>query len=156
MGRSTTPVDWLDRISDDMDLRKRRENSLTDRIVRRAHWLNPADCELILAMFRDGKSANTIAMLTDDCPRQLRRRIKRLVNRLNDPRVAYVIAHHESWSKSRKAIARSLFIDGRSIRETTDDLGLSFYSVRKHREAIDAMCLASQNSTHASTIRTWR
>jgi hypothetical protein len=153
MGRTTTSADWLDQISEDMDLRKRREDSLTDLIVRRAHWLNPADCELILATFRDGRSASSIADLVGGCPRQIRRRIKLLVSRLRDPRVAYVVAHHEKWSNSRKAIARSLFIEGKSMRESTDELGVSFYSVRKHREAIDAMCHAALSS---SQLRGWR
>jgi len=156
MGRTTNTADWLDGISEDMDLRKRREDSLTDQIVRRAHWLEPRDCELVLLMFRDGRSARSIALLNDDCPRQIRRRIKRLVHRLQDPRVAYVVAHHESWSKSRKSIARALFIQGRSIRETTDELGLSFYSVRKHREAIDAMCVAAMDTPSPSKLRAWR
>ena len=153
MGTSTFSVDWLDGVSEDLDLRKKRENSLTDRLVHRANWLEASDRELILSMFRDGHSANTIALLVDECPRFVRRRIKRLVNRLNDPRVAYVVEHHQNWSKTRRAIAQSLFIQGRSMRETTHDLGVSFYSVRKHRETIDAMCQASMNS---SPVRAWR
>tara|TARA_R110002073_G_scaffold118918_1_gene258323 strand:+ start:170040 stop:170498 length:459 start_codon:yes stop_codon:yes gene_type:complete len=151
MGQSTIKTGWLDHMSEEMDLRKRREDSIVDRIVRRAHWLEPHDRELVFSMFRDGHSANTISKITGECPRQVRRRIKRLVSRLNDPRVAYVVAHADAWSKSRKAIARSLYIQGRSMRETTDTLGVSFYCVRKNREAIEAMALAPKNTT-----RTWR
>lgn len=153
MGRTSTNADWLDQVSEDMDLRKKRENSLIDRMVQRAHWLDPQDCELVLAMFRDGLSASSIADLVGGCPRQIRRQIKKLVIRLNDPRVAFVVAHHEKWSNSRRAIARSLFIQGRSMRETTDELGVSFYSVRKNREAIDAMCHAAMSP---SRLRSWR
>lgn len=153
MGTSTFAADWLDGISEDMDLRKKREHSLTDRIVARAIWLEVDDREVVLSMFRDGQSANIIAHRLNQDPRQVRRRIKKLVNRLNDPRIAYVVAHHEQWSKTRRSIAQSLFIQGRSIRETVDDLGVSFYSVRKHREAIDAMCAAS---TSPSQLRAWR
>jgi len=153
MGREKTNSDWLDQVDERVDLRKRRESSLGDRLVRRAHWLEPSDRELILAMFRDGKSAVAIAQLMNESPRNVRRRVRRLIERLNDPRVAYVVAHHESWSKSRKAIARSLFIQGRSMRETTEELGLSFYSVRKHREAVEAMCVASNSTPHP---RAWR
>ena len=153
MGRTKSNTDWLDQVDERVDLRKKRENSLCDQLVRRAHWLEPTDCQLILAMFRDGHSAVDIAQLVGESPRNVRRRIRWLVNRLNDPRVAYVVAHHDGWSKSRKAIARALFIQGRSMRETTTDLGLSFYSVRKHREAIEAMCNASINTTN---LRAWR
>ena len=153
MGIPTTAVGWLDRMSEDIDLRKKRDDSLTDRLVLRAHWLEASDRELILSMFRDGNSANTIADILGQCPRQVRRRINRLVSRLNDPRVAYVVAHHDHWSKTKRLIAQSLFIEGRSIRETVDDLGVSFYSVRKHREAIDAMCDAEKTP---SPLRAWR
>jgi len=153
MGRITTNADWLDQISEDMDLRKRRKDTLIDHIVRRAHWLEANDRELVMAMFRDGQSARAIAEQHDLCPRQTRRQIKKLIHRLSDPRVAYVIAHHDQWSKSRRSIAHALYIQGRSMRETTDELGLSFYSVRKHREEIDAMCLASLNN---NKLRAWR
>lgn len=147
------------RIMEDLDLRKKRSGSLTDQLVDRAEWLEPKDRELIYAMFRDGKTAQEIAHLQGQCARHTRRHIKQLVARLCDPRVAYVVAHHEKWSKSRSAIARSLFIQGRSMRETTDTLGVSFYCVRKHREAIDAMCQTlpspSKSSSHAIS-RAWR
>ncbi len=153
MGHMNISEDWLDQISADMDLRKKRSHTLTDSIVKRAHWLEPDDRELVLAMFRDGQSAQSIAKRFGGCPRHLRRHIKKLVQRLSDPRIAYVIAHHEQWSKSRRAIAHCLFIQGRSMREATDELGMSFYSVRKHREAIDAMCQAAMNTDQ---LRAWR
>ncbi len=153
MGHANIGMDWLDQISEDMDLRKKRSDTLTRHIVKRAHWLEPTDRQLVLAMFRDGQSAQSIANRFGGCPRQIRRRIKKLVHRLSDPRIAYVIAHHEKWSKSRRAIAHSLFVQGRSMRETTNELGMSFYSVRKHREAIEAMCQAAINT---GQLRTWR
>lgn len=153
MRQTAISVDWLDQVSEDMDLRKKRASALTSRIVSRAHWLGSSDRDLIMTIFRDGKSAHSFAQKHGECPRQTRRRVKKLVHRLNDPRVAYVIAHHEKWSKSRRSIAHSLFIQGRSMRETTDELGMSFYSVRKHREAVEAMCLAAINS---SQMRAWR
>jgi len=153
VGQTNNSVDWLDQLGEDMDLRRRREHALTDRIVKRAQWLEPIDRQLVLAMFRDGQSAQSIANRFGGCPRHIRRRIKKLVHRLNDPRLAYVVAHHEKWTKSRRSIARCLFIQGRSMRETTQELGMSFYSVRKHREAIDAMCQAAIN---AGQMRTWR
>jgi len=159
MKQWTISADRLDRISPDMDLRKRRANSTTAGIVQRAQWLENDDRELVLAMFRDGQSANAIAHRLGRCPRQVRRQIKQLVNRLSDPRVAYVVAHLEKWTKTRRAIARSLFIRGRSMRETTDELGISFYSVRKHRQAIEGMCqgaISASNQSSISISRAWR
>ncbi len=157
MGHSPITADWLDKVTDDIDLRKRHTNTLTDQLVHRAHWLEKDDQSLIIAMFRDGQSASQIAKLIGQDPRHVRRRIKRLVHRLNDPRVAYVVEHCEAWSRSKRAIAQSLFIQGHSIREVTENLGVSFYSVRKHREAINAMSQANaQANTRSSKLRAWR
>ncbi len=153
MGRTATNTDWLDRVSEDIDLRKRHEDSQVDVIVRRAVWLDKPDCELVLAMFRDGRSATALSDLVGTPPRSLRRHIKQLVQRLNDPCVAYVVAHQAQWSRSKRAIARSIYIQGRSMRETADELGISFYSVRKHRESIEAMC---ESVTNQNSLRAWR
>ncbi len=153
MSKPITATDFLDTLSEDTDLRRRRTIASNDRLIKRAHWLEPHDRELILAMFRDGQTANTIALRTRQCPRHTRRKIKQLVRRLNDPRVAYVVTHHEHWSRSRKAVARSLFIQGQSIREVTQELGISFYTVRKHREDINAMF---QESNRAQPNRAWQ
>ncbi len=157
MGHSPITVDWLDKVTDDIDLRKSHANTLTDQLVHRAHWLENKDRDLIIATFRDGQSANLIAHRLAQDPRHIRRRIKRLVHRLNDPRVAYVVEHSEAWTRSKRAIAQSLFIQGRSIREVTESLGVSFYSVRKHREAINAMSQANaQANSRSSKLRAWR
>jgi len=160
MRRTTANADWLDQATDEIDLRRRHRESLTDHIVHRADWLEPADCELVLSIFRDGRTACSIAKLTNQPPRIIRKRIKRLVTRLNDPCVAYVIAHLDQWSKSRREIAHALFIQGYSMRETTDELGVSLYSVRKHRQEIEAMCQATlsskSESTSTSNLRAWR
>jgi len=152
MGQKAISADWIDQVSGELDLRRKRNKAITNTIIQRARWLEDDDRQLILAMFRDGQSAQTIARRFDLCPRKTRRRIKQLVSRLNDPRVAYVVEHHDHWSKSRRAIAHALFIKGQSMRDATDTLGVSFYSVRKHREAINAMCQASIKES----IRTWR
>lgn len=153
MSTPITASDFLDTISEDTDLRRKRTDAFNDRLISRAHWLEPHDRELILAMFRDGHTANTIAVRTRQCPRHTRRTIKRLVARLNDPRVAYVVAHNKGWSRTRRAVARALFVEGRSIREVTEQLGISFYCVRKHRETINAMY---DESASKQPLRTWR
>jgi len=150
----------MERIPETVDLRKNRRDELCKWIVQRAHWLAEDDCRVVLAMFRDGQSAAAIAHACGQCPRQMRKRIKQLIARLDDPRMAYVVAHSHKWTKSRQSIARALFIDGRSMRQTTNELSVSLYSVRRHRQAIESMCQgamsAADRCTNAAQLRAWR
>jgi len=160
MGHSAAGTRMLDRIDSSMDLRRKRADSITSTILNRAHWLDEGDQLLVVAMFRDGQSASAIADALDLCPRFVRRQIKQLINRLSDPRVAYVIAHQDQWTRARRSIARALFIQGRSMRETSDELGVSLYSVRRHREVIEAMFDGAHDANGRSVktppIRAWR
>ncbi len=150
---------WLD---ERFDLRRKHEASLSDSLVRRAHWLDPKDRELVLAMFRDGRSALSIARLLEQDPRMVRRRLKRLARRLQDPRVAYVVAHQAQWAPGRRRVARRLYIAGLSMREVASELGVSLHCVRKHRDAIEAMWLGARHHASApaspspSPSRRWR
>lgn len=144
--------EWLENGDESLDLRRKRQSTLSSRLVRRAHWLDPDDRELILAMFDRGLNAARIASMIGQNPRIVRKRIRQLVSRLNDPRVAYVVAHRPGWGRTRSRVARELFIRGRSMRETSDALGLSLHCVRKHRDAIEAMTLADQPGARVSRV----
>ncbi|HCT44140.1 MAG: hypothetical protein CMJ35_03460 [Phycisphaerae bacterium] len=144
----------FERFSSEVDLRRRRDSDFVDRLIRRADWLQGQDRELVLAMFDRSMSAAAISRMTGIPARQIRKRLRQLVTRLNDPRVAYVVAHHNSWNPTMKAIGQELFVHGRTMREVCQDLGLSLHCVRKNRDAIEAMALAQQHRARPS--RTWR
>ncbi len=146
MRTKTYAADWLDNASDAIDLRKRRADALNDRIVQRAEWLEPHEKTLVLAMFADGYSAAEIARLGNLPVRLVRSRIHRIVTRLSDPLTAYVMGHSDSWSKTRRTVGREVFVNGRSLRETATLHSMSFYIVRRHREAIQALYEADQNA----------
>lgn len=153
------PDAWL---GEEFDLRRRRQASLSGTLVRRAHWLAPDDRELILAAFQDGRKAVAIAQMLNQDPRLVRRRLKRLALRLQDPRVAYVMTHQQHWSRTRRTVARQLFIMGRSMRQITRELGVSIHCVRTHRDAIEAMCAESvsqrapRTNNQSAPARDWR
>ncbi len=161
MGNRTYAADWLDNASEDLDLRKRRADALNDRIVQRADWLEPDDRAMVQAMFADGYSAAQIARLSETPVRTIRARIHRIVTRLSDPRTAYVVRNAREWSRTRREIGRAIFVRGLSLRETANELEMSFYLVRRHREAIEAMFDAQRQSartTHAARkdAQAWR
>lgn len=142
------------RMGEKLDLRRRFEAQTSGRLVRRAHWLDPDDRELILAMFDRGQSAASIASIHQSNPRMVRRRLRQLITRLNDPRVAYVVAHQGHWGRTRQRVARDLFIRGFTMRQVSERLGVSLHCVRKHRDAIEALAAADQIEERVS--RTWR
>ncbi len=144
---------YAEQFSERVDLRRRRETRMTDRLVRRAHWLKQEDRELILAMFDRGQSAVSIARMKHIPVRHVRKQIRHLVARLNDPRVAYVMAHNNSWNPTMQAIGQGLFIHGRTMRDLSKELGISLHCVRKNRDAIEAMTQARQRA-HPS--RAWQ
>ncbi len=154
MGTHTHMGMGIEYVDEAIDLRRKRNSELVNRIIRRADWLDAPDRELILAYFDRGLSAARISAINGSDPRNIRRRVRRLIARLNDPRVAYVVAHSGGWGRSRCSVARELFLRGRSMRETSQKLGISLHSVRKHRDAIEAMALAEQEKQRPS--RRWQ
>ncbi|MFG0247108.1 MAG: hypothetical protein ACF8MF_13755 [Phycisphaerales bacterium JB052] len=153
MGEAMDAGAYTEQYGEKVDLRRRRETRMTDHLVRRAHWLEQEDRELILAVFDRGQSAVSIAKMKHLPVRHVRKQIRHLVDRLNDPRVAYVVAHHNSWNPTMQAIGHELFVQGRTMREVCKDLGLSLHCVRKNRDAIEAMALAKYRP---SPSRAWK
>lgn len=152
MGEQISTAEFMDRLDTEIDLRRRRSTDRTARIVRRAQWLMPEDRELVLAVFERGQSASSLGSIRGQNPRSIRKRIHQLVARLEDPRLAYVVAHHNAWARTMRSVARELFIRGRTMREVSDELGISLHRVRQLRDAIEAM---AQTQQPARISRTW-
>lgn len=152
MGEQMNTGEYTDRMDIEIDLRRRRSADLSARIVRRAQWLVPEDRELVLAVFERGQSAISLGTIRGQNPRHIRKRIRQLVARLDDPRLAYVVAHHNAWGRTMRNVARELFIRGRPMREVSDELGVSLHRVRQLRDAIEAM---AQTHQPARISRTW-
>ncbi len=136
MREKSYQADWLDQVSSSIDLRKSRSHALTEHILTRSHLLPKRERHLINAMYNEGKSAAEIARIGDLDPRQVRRLIKNAITRMHDPLFVFVVKSSNSWSPTRRKIARSLFQSGRSIRATAEHLSLKVHQVRHHRAAV--------------------
>lgn len=145
---------YIEAVDGTLDLRRRQSRTRGSRLVRRAHWLEAQDREITLAYFDRGMNAAEIGTLLSMDPRCVRRRIKHIVARLEDPRCAYVIAHRGGWTTRRRSIAEGLFVRGESMREVSDRLGVSLHSVRRQRDAIEAMTQAQEDTQRPS--RAWQ
>lgn len=125
--------------SDAWDLRRKRRREVVERIVQRAELIAPADRTLVLAYYRDGQSASDIAQLAGEPVRTLRRRLRRIVQRLLSPRFEFVATRIHTWTPTRRRVAGACVLEGRTLRDTSVRLGLSLHSVRRHHDAVQAM-----------------
>ncbi|RMH24657.1 MAG: hypothetical protein D6692_12535 [Planctomycetota bacterium] len=140
-----------------LDLRRARDPSLSTTIAERARWLNEPQRTLVLAVFRDGIPAADLARLHGLPPRAVRRTVTRAAIRLLNPMAPFVARHAPDWTPTRARVARSIYIQGRSMRATADHAGLSLHAVRIHRDAIEGMFDELQHQrTRAGIDRTWR
>lgn len=120
--------------------RSRPPNSaaLSARVVRLAHWLEPADRGLVQSVYRDGVSIDAAAAVLAITPHAARRRVHRLWVRLIDPEFAWVVERLHGWEHTRRAVAMARVVHGLSLRHAAQRLGLSMHAVRLHTAAIHA------------------
>lgn len=130
------------RMSDGVDLRRRRTRQAAQTLAERACLLPPDDRALIEAVFRDGHAvAHLAALIAGQADRAarartLRRRIRRLTARLLSREYAFVAEQLPDWSPTRRRVATACILHGRSIRDAAAELRLSLHTVRRHRAAI--------------------
>ncbi|MEQ8770301.1 MAG: hypothetical protein RIB60_07310 [Phycisphaerales bacterium] len=121
------------------DLRRRRQGAWVDRVLDRAEWLPASERTLVESVFRDGRTAVEIAHLTREDPRAVRRRVRRAVDRAMSDRLAFVMRARAGWSPTRRRVADLTIVEGVSMRIASQRLGLSYHTVRRHKEAIEAL-----------------
>jgi DNA-directed RNA polymerase specialized sigma24 family protein len=126
-----------------IDLRRAQSRALAEQIVRRADFLPPHDRQLLLAVYSQGNTAVDLARLMRQDPRALRRRIRRLVRRVLSSRFCYVASHKDEWTTSRRRVAIACVLQGCSLRLASKELGLSLHAVRRHFDAVLALCEAA-------------
>lgn len=145
--------------STELDLRRKSHRDFAQQLVDRATVLDPADRVLIEAHFRDGVPTCELAALTGDAVRSVRRRVRRLAERLRSDRFLFVARHMHQWPAQRRRVATACILQGRTQRQTAQKLGLTCHTVRRHLDAIDALhqqagatpsTTPTTTSTHAS------
>lgn len=122
-----------------MVVRQRLGRLLADRILALAPCLPAPDAALLTALYRDGASFQAVAKVRGVDVRLLRRRVRKLVDRLLSPGFALVATHAASWPAERAAVARAAIIDGLSIRATARQTGIPIHIVRREMLVIEAM-----------------
>jgi DNA-directed RNA polymerase specialized sigma24 family protein len=128
-----------------LDLRRGFRRDVAQRLVERAAHLPAPDRCLVEGVFRDGRSIAELAELWPENPksgrgaRALRRRLHRLIERLNSPGFLLVAECRERWGPTRRRVATACILHGLSHREAADSLGISLHTVRRHFAAVIAI-----------------
>jgi DNA-binding Lrp family transcriptional regulator len=119
--------------------RKGRWLDMAEHVLRRAEHLPAEDRALLVAALDQGRTARELSVLLGRSPRVIRRRLRRLTQRVLSDRFVFVLRHRESWPASRRRIATACVLQGRPIRKAAVELKTSLYNVRKHLDAVSAL-----------------
>ncbi len=121
------------------DLRRRGVRDRSELILMRAAHLEPEDRRLLEVVFSDGLTCNAVAELRRESPRKIRRRVRALVERVTSDRYAFVTRERDRWPATRRRVATACVLQGRSFREAAEQLRLTFHTVRRHMNAVEAI-----------------
>ena len=130
-----------------LDLRRKRQRDMADSILSRAEYLARPDRTLILAVYEDNRRISDLARMMDHHPRTLRRRIRRLIERMMSPKFAFVASRRDQWSATQRRVATACVLQGLSIRAASEQLKLSHYTVRKHCDIVQTLFYAYRQCT---------
>ncbi|HYF15632.1 MAG TPA: hypothetical protein VD971_11235 [Phycisphaerales bacterium] len=118
------------------DRRRKHGREAAEEIVRKSVFLDAAERALLLAVFERGQTAAEIARITGAKPQTVRRRIKLLVQRVDDPLFAFTAARSDAWPAPLRRVARACFVRGYSMRRASTELRMSLHTVRRHHDAV--------------------
>ena len=122
-----------------LDLRKRPDRDLAEKLVELARWTLPEDRALIEAVYRDGISAARLASLNGRSPRAVRQRIHTIVTRILSDRFMFVLRQRDNWPTRRRRVADLCVLRGMSMRQASESLGYTLHTVRRQLDVINAL-----------------
>jgi hypothetical protein len=121
------------------DIHRNQRRELVERIIERAQWLPLHQRAKVEGIYLRRLSANNLARELDLDPRMLRRDVRATVHRILAPFFVFVTTHRDGWTGNRRRVAQLCHIDGMSLRAAARVIGISFYQIRRHDEAIRLM-----------------
>jgi DNA-directed RNA polymerase specialized sigma24 family protein len=109
---------------------------------------------MVLAVLDRGQSAVAVGRIGNHDPRFVRRRVRRVYDRISSREFQFVAQRVDSWGGTRRRVALASFLHGMSLRQAASSLGLSVHLVRQHiaaiRNQMDLLRQASGEATRAA------
>lgn len=118
------------------DLRRVHRRDIVERVIERAQALPPRERSMVEGIYLRRLSANKLARELGINPRTVRRDVHNAVRRLLAPFFPFILTHRDGWTGHRRQVAQLCHIEGMSLRAAAHVIGISFYKVRRHDEAI--------------------
>ncbi len=115
----------------------RREHA--ERLLQRAAFLSDDDRLLIEQVYDRGVSICDLARLTHTQPRRLRRRVVKLIQRLDSPLFLFVIRNDNDLPRDTRLVAKLAICNGYSMRRVAHLTGRSLHFVRQQLQCITTM-----------------
>lgn len=122
-----------------LDLRRLQPEPVVEAVLTLARHVGRGERMLVEAVLRDGHTLHAMAEMSGERPRALRRRYRRVVQRLIQHRFAFVAAHARTWPDRRRLVGTLHILRGRTIRETARCLGLTEHATRRELSVIDGL-----------------
>ena len=127
--------------SPNFDLRRTRSTNFPPSLLTWADFLDPTDRAILHSIFRDGQRIKTVAATASMSPDSLRKRVRRLLDRVVDPDFQAIARHLGQFPPQHAEIARRCILYGHSVTRVAKDLRLAPSEVRRQRRL--AMPLAT-------------
>ena len=141
----------------DPDARTRQARlTLRDRpeqVVRLAQHLPTLQRRLIEQHLMEGLTVADLARLYREHPRTTRRRIERLVERMHSPEFRLTVLHPDLLPAELQRVARLLFVQGRSLRDTARLTRRTLHRIRNQRTALQTLAHVHDRAAAARAER---
>ncbi len=122
-----------------IDLRRKETRELGEVIVARAEFLLPDDRALVCAVFGEGMDSERVARLRGETARGVRRRVRKLAERVMSREFEVVAGHRDAWPRARRLVATACVLQGRTMREAARHLRMTLHEVRRQMDLVRAL-----------------
>ncbi|GEM_PF-2325136 len=109
------------------------------RLTRLAPHLPEPERGMLLAIFADGLPVATVAAMRGEPTWRFRRRLARLVRRVDSPEFALALAPWQLPTDETAAVARACFVHGLTVRAAALVLNVTLHTVIRERARVQAL-----------------
>jgi len=118
-------------------------------LAGRIQWLTGQEREVAEAILLRGQTAASVARLMGLSPRTVRDRLRRIVRRLAGRRFRMTIRAIPYLAPAEAKLAAVRFCQGRTLRQTAEEMGLGFHAARRQCDAVWAQVQAIERMRKA-------
>ena len=118
-----------------VDFRHHRRDQV-EQLLERAQYLSEPDRLLIEQVYQHGISITDLARLTNNPSRSLRRRVVRLIQRMDSPMFMFVVRNQFRLPPEALRVGQLVLCQGHSLRRAAKVAGRSLHHIRRHLQTV--------------------